>query len=927
MTRASRSFFPFLVGLALALGVLLASGPGAGAAAQATDGLDIPFQRFVLDNGLTLLVHEDHKAPIVAVNVWYHVGSKNEKVGKTGFAHLFEHLMFNGSENYDDDYFKVLEPIGATDLNGTTSNDRTNYFQNVPTSALDAVLWMESDRMGHLLGAIDQAKLDEQRGVVQNEKRQGENQPYGQVFNTIFENTYPQGHPYSWSVIGSMEDLDAASLEDVHEWFRRYYGAGNAVLVLAGDIDAATARAKVEGYFGDIPAGPPISKHAAWPAKRTGTHRMVMEDRVPQARIYKVWNVPEWGSDEAIYLNLVSDALSSGKTSRLYKRLVYDDQIATNASAFIFEREIGSLFIIQATVQPGGDLGAVEAAIDEELAAFIREGPTADEADRAKTEFRAGFVRGIERIGGFGGKSDVLAQNEVFGGDPEFYKVRLEKTAAATPEEVRRVAQEWLSDGQFILEVHPYDEGRTAPSEVDRSRLPDVGEPPAVAFPEMERRTLANGLEIVLARRDAVPVVNMRLMVDAGYAADAQATPGTANLTMAMLDEGTASRNALEISEELQRLGARLSTGSNLDVSFVNMSSLTATLDASLALMADVVLNPSFPEADFRRLQRQTLAGIQQEAVQPVAMALRVMPRLMYGQDHPYSLPLTGSGSTESVSAMVTEDLERFHDTWFKPNNAKLLVVGNTTMDRIAGSVEDAFREWDRGNVPSKDLPGVEVREGQTIYLMDRPDAQQSMIFAGHLITPKSDPDDLAISTMNTVLGGDFTSRVNMNLREDKHWSYGATTLVWDARGQRPFLVFAPVQSDKTVESVLEITAELGGIVGGRPVTADELQRAVGSRALTLPGSWETNGSVLSSLAEMEQYGLDRDHFQTLAGRIRGMTLEQVNGAARKVLRPGRLIWVVVGDKASIQEGLVDLGLGPVFEIGPDGRVLGRLGG
>jgi zinc protease len=833
--------------------------------------------------------------------------------------------MFNGSENYNDDYFQVLETLGATDLNGTTNNDRTNYFQNVPTSALDVALWMESDRMGHLLGAIDQAKLDEQRGVVQNEKRQGENQPYGQVFNHIFENTYPEGHPYSWSVIGSMDDLDAASLEDVQEWFRTYYGAANAVIAIAGDIDPETARSQVERYFGDIPAGPPVTKHEAWVAKRTGTHRMVMQDRVPQARIYKVWNVPEWGSAEAIELNLVSDVLASGKTSRLYKRLVYDDQIATAASAFIFEREIGSLFIVQASVQPGGDIAAVEAAIDEEMERFLREGATSEELSRAQTQYRAGFIRGIERIGGFGGKSDVLAANEVYGGDPNFYKVRLEKTAAASVEDLTRVANDWLTDGQFILEVHPYDEGQVVATDVDRSTLPEAGLPPAADFPDIQRSTLSNGLEVVLARRDAVPVVNLRLMVDAGYSSDVMSRPGTANLAMNMLDEGTESRTALEISEELQRLGASLGSGSNLDVSTVSMSALTENLDASLDLFADVVLNPAFPETDFERIRRQTLAGIQQEAVQPVAMALRVMPKLMYGEGHPYSLPFSGSGTTESVSALTTADLRDFHEAWFKPNNAKLLVVGNTTMEEIAGKVEQAFSGWSPGDVPSKSLSMVDHQEGQAIYVMDRPQAMQSVIFAGHVAPPKSDAEDIAITTMNTVLGGDFTARVNMNLREDKHWSYGAQSIVLDARGQRPFLVLAPVQSDKTVESVQEIASELTGITGARPVTAEELERAVSSRTLTLPGSWETNGAVLGDIAEIEQFGLPDDYFDNLANAIRGLTLNEVNGAADRVVQPDRLIWVVVGDKESIQQGLQDLGLGPVYEIDADGNIIGRL--
>ena len=309
--------------IAVVTGVPLGNEPGA--------EIDVPHQKFVLDNGLTLIVHEDHKAPIVAVNVWYHVGSKNERPGKTGFAHLFEHLMFNGSEHYDDDYFQPLERVGATDMNGTTNNDRTNYFQNVPSSALDLVLWMESDRMGHMIGAITQAKLDEQRGVVQNEKRQGENQPYGRARILIAENTYPAGHPYSWSVIGSMDDLQAASLDDVHQWFRDYYGAANVVLSIAGDVDTADVKARVEAFFGDIPSGPPVERQQVRIAKRSGTQRQRIEDNVPQARVYNVWNVPQWGSAPSDYLSLVAGILGSGKTSRLDKRLVYDDQIATES--------------------------------------------------------------------------------------------------------------------------------------------------------------------------------------------------------------------------------------------------------------------------------------------------------------------------------------------------------------------------------------------------------------------------------------------------------------------------------------------------------------------------------------------------------------------------------------------------------------------
>jgi zinc protease len=406
--------------------------------------IEISYEKFVLDNGLTVIIHEDHKAPIVAVNVWYHVGSKNEHPSRTGFAHLFEHLMFNGSENHNDDYFFPLERIGATDLNGTTNEDRTNYFQNVPANAVDLALWMESDRMGYLLGVVDQERLDEQRGVVQNEKRQGENQPYSLSYEMITENTFPKGHPYSWTVIGSLDDLDAASLEDVQEWFKAYYGAANAVISIAGNIDTKTAKAKVEKYFGTIPAGPPVARHDVWIAKMEGTHRQLAQDRVPLSRIYKVWNIPQWGSADADYLNLVSDVLSVGKNSRFYKRLVYEDQIATSVSAYVDLREIAGQFTIVATAQQGVDLKDIEKAIDEELAIFLRKGPSRSEMDRIKTQYRAGFIRGIERIGGFGGKSDILARNQVYGDRPDQYKITLDRVAAATAKDLKESANRWL---------------------------------------------------------------------------------------------------------------------------------------------------------------------------------------------------------------------------------------------------------------------------------------------------------------------------------------------------------------------------------------------------------------------------------------------------------------------------------------------------
>ncbi len=881
---------------------------------------DIPYIRFVLENGLTLIVHEDHKAPIVAVNVWYHVGSKNEKPGKTGFAHLFEHLMFNGSEHFDDDYFKATEKVGATDMNGTTSEDRTNYFENAPKEALGYLLWLESDRMGHMLGAITQARLDEQRGVVQNEKRQQENQPYAVAYPLITKSIWPAGHPYSWTVIGSMEDLNAASLEDVREWFRSYYGAANATLVVAGDVHPQEVLEQVKRAFGSVPPGPPVARHQAWIAKRTGTQRQRAEDRVAQARLYKVWNIPGYGTAEGNTLDLVGSVLSSGKTSRLYKRLVYDDQIATEVSAYADLSEIAGQFTVTATAKPGADLAQVERAIDEELQRFLKAGPTARELQRVKTQAEAGFIRGVERIGGFGGKSDLLAENSVFLGNPDYYKTQLQEVRGATARQLRDTAQTWLSDGQYVLELRPFPKYASATTDVDRATPPVPQIHPEIRFPALQRATLSNGLKLVLAERPSIPAVQFNLLLDAGFAADQFARPGTAKLAMEMLTEGTRKRTALEISEALALLGARLGAGCSLDASSVSLDALSANLDAALDLYADVIMNPAFPEADFLRLQRQRLAGIQREKTEPVTMALRVFPQLLYGPRHAYGNPFTGSGTEGSVAQLTPADMRQFHAAWFKPNNATLVIVGDTTLAAVTPKLERLFGGWKPGGLPQKNIAAVAPREKPAVFIIDRPGSLQSVIYAGNLAPPKANPDELAIELLNKILGGDFTSRINMNLREGKHWTYGARSSIAAARGQRPFVAMAPVQADRTREAMQELDRELRGILGANPVTETEFARVASNQTLKLPGTWETQASVAGSLSEIVCFGLPDDTCQTLPDRIRALKCEDVRAAADKIVHPDQLVWVVVGDRAKIEAGVRALGFGEVRFLDADGN-------
>jgi len=881
---------------------------------------DIPYTKFVLKNGLTVLVHEDHKLPIVAVNTWYHVGSKNEKRGKTGFAHLFEHLMFSGSENFNYTYLSAMQKIGATNLNGTTNNDRTNYFENVPTSMLDYVLFAESDRMGHLLGVLDQKKLDLQRGVVQNEKRVGENQPYGVTDQIITENTYLVGHPYSWTVIGSMQDLDAASMSDVQEWFKTYYGPNNVTLVLAGDITPALAREKVEKYYGEIPAGPPIAKQEVWVAKRSGTHRGLVQDRVPQARLYRVWNVPEFGSPEEVQLDLVAQILGHGKTSRLYKRLVYEDQTAIEATATNDTNEIGGQFDFILTAVPGGDLKKVEKAADEELQNFLKNGPTETELQIGKTQILGDYARIVERIGGFGGKSDLLARCQTYRGNPDCYKDYLKQVKAATPLSVKKAANDWLSDGDYILEVQPYPTDFKTEGKLDRSKEPASGGPEPLNLPPLQKAALSNGLKIVLAERHTAPVVNFTLLVASGYASDPSNAPGTASFAQRMLEEGTPTRDSLRIAEEFESLSANFTASANLDWSLVSLNTLTSTKDKSLDIYADLILHPAFPQKEFVRLQKERIAGIKREKVTPNSMALRVVPVLIYGKGHPYAVPFTGTGTEASLAKMTRADLVKFHETWFKPNNATLLVVGDTSLEEIKPRLEKLLASWKPGDVPQKTIPQVPQPEKDVVYLIDRPGSGQSVIFGAQLAPPQNDPDSIALQLVNDIFGGKFSSRINMNLREDKHWSYGVRSMLPSARGQRPFISTSPVQTDKTKEAMAELVKEYTGIVGPEPITPEELTDEQNNSTLGLPGSFETVQQLSGAYGQIVQYSLPEDYFNTFTQKAMAITPDRAELIAKKYILPNHLVWVVVGDMAKVESGIRELNLGEVHKIDADGN-------
>ncbi|SEU04592.1 M16 family metallopeptidase [Stenotrophomonas indicatrix] len=932
------------VALSTALGTL-APTYALAAKPAATSKVDIPFEQFTLPNGLRVVVHTDRKAPIVAVNIWYHVGSKDEPAGRTGFAHLFEHLMFQSSENHDGEYFEPFKQVGATGQNGTTNTDRTNYFENVPTTALDMALWMESDRMGHLVGAIDQAALDEQRGVVQNEKRQGENQPYGQVWEQLNRALYPVGHPYHHSVIGSMNDLNAASLDDVKTWFRTWYGPNNAVLVLAGDIDLATAKEKAAKYFGSIPAGPTMAQPKVDVAKRPADTREVMTDKVPQARIYRAWNVAQVGTTDVDQLQLLAYVLGGAKSSRLSQRLQHQDKLVDNISAGAYASQLGSNFMVMATVKQGQDPAKVEKIIDEEIERLLKEGPTAEELARAKTGSRAAFIRGIERIGGFGGKADALAECTVYTGDPGCFRTSLANIDKATAADLKRLGAQWLDKGSHTLVVEPGErvalkedptqapkpftvpavDSRysTLPEQVDRKAgVPQTREFPQLKFPALQRATLKNGTQVVLAERHEIPVVQFSYQFPGGFTADQGRKPGTANFTMNLMTEGAGKLGSLAFADAADALGASLDAGAGLDSVTVDMSALKENLVPSLALYRDLLREPRFEQSEIDRVKATWIAGIQQEKVNPNAVAMRVLPPLLYGKGHPYAIPFTGSGDEAAIRTLGREDLVDFHRDWLRPQDGTLIVVGDTTLAEIVPLLDKQLGDWKAtGDAPTiKATTAVALPKSPRVFLIDQPGAVQANLFAGQVVPPSSDASSTRFDIANGVIGGDFTSRLNMNLREDKHWSYGARTSASNTVGQRPWMAMAPVQIDKTGPAMAEMRKEIAEFANGsKPATDAEVARIRNIQTLSLPGAYETASAVASTIGTIVQFKRPDDYVLRRKAEIEAMTPAQVQQAAAEI-KPQALTWVVVGDLKQTEAAVRALNLGEVTVIDAEGN-------
>jgi zinc protease len=887
--------------------VLIALSAAAYAAADdiATQ-VNIPYDLFRLDNGLTVIVHEDRSTPTVFVGMWYGVGSKDEPEGKTGFAHLFEHLMFQGTENREGEYFSPFMDAGATGMNGTTSEDRTNYYATVPTGALDMALWMESDRMSYLLGAVTQEALDEQRGVVKNEKRQRENRPYAQMSDRIRDALYPVDHPYRHSIIGSMADLDNASVEDVHEWFDTYYGASNVVLVLAGDIDVATAKEKVKHFFSEAPAGVPLVYPKQWIPNLPENRKESMYDRVGQTRITRVWALPGLNDRDTTLMYLVNDSLVGNKNSPLQKTLVDDLQLATSVRGSAYGRVLSGEYTLTIDLKPGVTYEEVMPIVDRIIAEYLESGPDKQIVENAKLGVNMYMIGALESTSAIG---RVLAEGYLYSDDPLYINKELEWLNSATATDLRETANRWLTRGYYELTVLPFPEYRATEAGVDRSQIPEVSADANISFPDIATATLDNGMRVVVATRDALPIVDVSIRIGAGSTASPAEAPGLASFAMSLMDKGTKKYDAHELAAAKDAIAMSGQLQAGTEESSFGYRILHSKLEESMELAAEVLRNPTYPDDELAKLKQQISAWLATLAKSPSSAANSLFERAVYGSGN----PLGAVWTPELVEQVDHDMLVDFHGREITPGNMTVFMIGDVGIEEATRVVERSLGKWqadaDSGRKPIGAAPAAKPR----VILVDHPEAPQSTIYAGHALPPYDPETSTELYIMNGVFGGGFESRINMNLREDKHWSYGMrSSIQQNTSGDQYIAVSGSVQADRTMESMREIMKEYEEFVTTRPATETEVSRVKINRMRSLPGTFSTNRGFLASIMMSDSYGLPFDYAETRGERIDAVTTEAVNARARELIDPGVLTWVVVGDLAQIEDKVRELDYGDV---------------
>jgi zinc protease len=940
-----------LISLALLLAITVppVSGQDAPPAAALPQ---VAYDKTTLPNGLELILIEDRRLPIVAVNVWYHVGPANEAPGLTGFAHLFEHMMFAGSRHLPRGLAdRLLEGAGATDSNGSTDYDRTNYYDTVPANQLELALWVHADRMGYLLDVLDQTALSNQQDVVRNERRQSvENRPYGIVEEAMNHALFPKDHPYYASVIGSHADIQNAKLADVRDFFTRYYGPNNASIVIAGDIDKVKTRALVAKYFGGFKRSAPVTKPSAARPKVTTPpitreRRLTVPDRVELPRVYMAWLTPPAYQPGDAELEITAQILAGGKAGRLYKNLVYERQIAQDTAAAQNSNALTSTFVIDVTARPGIEATELEAAIDAELKSLRDTGPSDQEVERARNTIETAMLTAIEKLGGAGLANQVNQYNQ-YTGDPGFLPKDIARLRRVSAADVQRAARSYLQANARVvvagvpgkpelgpdppaqsqepaLKTNGAANGKATRAaginrdEAWRRQPPKPGPAPVFTLPQGDSFRLPNGLRVIHHYNPALPLVAAELVVKSGSDANPDDQPGLSGFTAQMLPEGTATRSAPRIADEIAQLGAFLGSASSTDASTVSLLSLRSNFAQALDVLADVVLHPAFPTAEVERQRAARIGALAQQRDDPAQVAAVAGAAALYGAKHPYGYGQLGT--EPAIRAVTRDDLHEFWRRHYLPGNAALIVSGDISMDELSSLAQARFGGWPRADMAPAE-PGDPAGTRARLVMVDKPGAPQTALRVTLVGADRKTPDYPALQVMNAAFGGLFSSRINLNLREDKGYSYGVFSAFRYDRTPGPFIIAGSVRTDVTGVSISEIFKEVGAL-RARPLPAGELAGARDSQVYSLPGQFETNSAIGASLAEAYVFDLPADYWRTLPEQFRRVTAAQVQAVANKYLVPERMKVIAVGDRAKVLPQLKNLGLGQAESRDADGQL------
>ena len=889
--------------------------------------LSVDFEKYELENGLDVILHQDKSDPIVSVAIQYNVGSNREKTGRTGFAHLFEHMLFQESENVpQDQFFKKIQDAGGT-LNGGTGRDGTTYYEVVPKNALETVLWLESDRMGFLINTVTESAFYNQQEVVQNEKRQRvDNNPYGHTSWVLDKNLYPEGHPYNWQVIGELEDLQNATVDDVKEFYDKFYGPNNATLVIAGDFETGNAKELVEKYFGEIKKRQEVTPLEAQPANLTETKRLYHEDNFATApQLNMVWPTVEEYTEDAYALDFLAEIFSSGKKAPLYKVLVKQKELASRPFAYNSSQVVAGEFHINVTANSGKDLDSIEAGVNEAFRLFEKEGVTDRDIERIKAGLETGFYNGISSVLG---KSFQLANYNTYTGDPGFIEKDIENIKAVTKEEVMAVYNKYIKDKPYVMtsfvpkgqtELIAENSTKAAvveeeikenvtktveetttevaktPSNFDRSVAPEQGETPELNVPESWTAELSNGLEVYGIEQNEIPTVNFSLVIEGGHLMDDKGKNGVANLMSDILMEGTANKTPEQLEEEIELLGASINMFTTRESIIVRGNTLTRNFGKTMDLIEEILLEPRWDEEELGRIKTATVNGIKRNAANPNVVANQVYNTLLYGEDHIFSYPT--SGDEESVESITMADLKSFYTTNFSPSISKMHVVGKIDKASVLQELKGLEERWAAKDVTIPEYPVANNRDKASLYFVDVPSAKQSVINIGYIAMPRTDKDFFPAEVMNYKLGGSFSGNVNLVLREEKGYTYGARSGFSGSKIPGTFTASSSVRTNTTGESVQIFKDEISKYKEG--ISQDDLDFTKNALIKSNARRFETQGALLGMLQEMSSYDLDPNYIEGEESTIKNMTLEQHKALANKYLDESKMAYIVVGDAAT----------------------------